>query len=84
MKELLKKEILKKSIEEKGYALGCYDPKIEELSEENFRKVIQEWSEKEDIHIYLNNTPHIVEVFIVDNEIDFSVLSQEEYNRRYK
>lgn len=79
------KDLIEKSIKVNGYTIGCYDLKIEKLDKSEIKKIIEavEFYDSTDVSVSLNNQEYVVEVFSVDNEMDFNLMSRKEYNETY-
>lgn len=78
------KELIKSIVEEKGYVLGIYQKGMQNLNRSNLKKVIERmFEDSTDIDVYINRRPHVVEVVRVDREIDFHILTKNEYIGRY-
>lgn len=83
MKKTNKQRLVEK-LEKVGCVLGCWDNKLELLSDYSLRKVLAVVDEEYiDVIISINRKPHVVEIATVDNEKDFSVLTKAEYIDRY-
>lgn len=66
-----------------NFRIGCYDNKLEQLSEYSLRKVLENIQYSTDVKISINRKPYIVEIDEVDNEVDFSVTALKEYESRF-
>ena len=67
-----------------GYKVGCYDQYIEKLSKKELTNVICEISgDSTDVDVKIRNIKYVVEISVVDDEIDFNMLTQSEYINRY-
>ena len=81
------KEKLEEAIkrEHEGMIMGGCNDKIELLNKTNIDKVIKglSYGGSTDVDVYINRKPHVVEISHVDNEIDFGVITKEEYINRY-
>lgn len=84
-KELIAERIEELSkIEKRNFSLGCWDKNIEKISKKEIKKVIDSiYGDSTDFDIYIRRKLHVVEISIVDYEIDFSLLTKEEYISRY-
>ena len=83
MKKTNKQRLLEK-LDKVGCVLGCWDNKIELLTDYSLRKVLAVVDEEHtDVKVSINRKPYVVEIATVDNEKDFSVLSKAEYINRY-
>lgn len=79
----MNKTIIEKKAKLLGLKLGCWDEKIENLSKKELLKVVNSMEYQEDTDVLIKRVSHVVEIDIVDNEIDFSLLSKQEYVSRY-
>lgn len=77
------KERIQKTIKEDGLTIGCWDPNLELLDDNGLATVLGHICEESDCEVSINNVRFIVELDIVDGEVDFSLLSLEEYEARY-
>lgn len=77
------REIIEKKLIEKGYKLGCWSALMELLPKKQLEKVIENMFYQEDTDVTIRRKLYVVEIDEVDGEIDFSVLSKEEYISRY-
>ena len=77
------KQIIEQTLENKGCILGCYDSKIDKLSKKELKKVLDNLEFDTDIEVTLSRKKHVIEVFYVDNELDLSVKSLNEYANTY-
>lgn len=77
------KEIIKREIEKQGFTLGCWDNSMEHLSKKYVDMICSSFVLEDDIDVFIKRKLHVVEISIVDNEVDFSVLTKEEYINRY-
>ena len=66
-----------------NYRIGCYENKLEQLSDYSLRKVLANIQYSTDVKVSINRKPYIVEIDEVDGEIDFSVLSLKAYESRF-
>ena len=67
-----------------NYTIGCWDEKIEQMSLYSLRKFLKELCfDSTDIIVNIKRKVHVIEVSVVDNEIDFNVLTKAEYISRY-
>lgn len=67
----------------KDLTLGCYDKALEKLPESELQKVLENAPYQADTDVLVKNKPYVVEIDIVDDEVDFSVLTKSEYISRY-
>lgn len=77
------KEIIINKIKSEGYTLGIYDNMLDKLNKQNLKKVLDNIRYTSDTKIFINRKSYIVEISEVDNEIDFNVISLNEYESRY-
>ena len=66
-----------------NFKIGCYDNKLEQLSDYSLRKVLENIQYSTDTKVSINRKPYIVEIDEVDGEIDFSVTALKEYENRF-
>jgi hypothetical protein len=67
-----------------GLSLGTYDSKIEKLSKEYMSKILDNIEfGSTDIGVTIDNSDFVVEVFHVDKEVDFNVITIKEYAKTY-
>ena len=66
-----------------NFKIGCYDNKLEQLSDYSLRKVLANIQYSTDTKVSINRKPYIVEIDEVDGEIDFSVTVLKEYESRF-
>lgn len=84
------KELIAERIEELvketgiNFSLGCWDKDIEKISKKELKKVIDEITgDSTDIDIYIRKKLYVLEISVIDNGIDFNLLTQKEYISRY-
>ncbi len=77
------KEKIQTEADRLNLKIGTWNKKIEALSEKELSKVIVAMEYQNDVDILYLRRRYVVEIDIVGNEIDFSVLSREEYINRY-
>jgi hypothetical protein len=67
-----------------GLVLGTYDSIIEKLSKEELVKILDniEYGST-DIGVTIGKNEFVVEVFYVDNEVDFQMITTKEYAITY-
>lgn len=67
-----------------GMTLGCYDKEIEKLSVVELQKVLNNMEfGSGDIGVKIRRKDYIVEVYHVDNEVDFNLMEPKEYAQTY-
>ena len=76
---------VEKTLAKRGYVIGCWDNKMEELSVYMVNKLLNEiYESSTDVKISIKRKPHVVEVSFMDgNEVDFNILTKVEYIIRY-
>lgn len=80
----MNKEKLKEKVKELNYVVGCYDAKIDKLSKKELQRIIDNITgEYTDVPVALDRKSHVAEIAYVDNEIDFSLVSKNDYINRY-
>lgn len=77
------KEIIISKIKSEGYTLGIYDNILNKLNKQNLKKVLDNIKYVSDTKVFINRKPYIVEISEVDSEIDFSIITLDEYESRY-
>lgn len=66
------------------YTIGCWDNKMEQMTLYSLSKFLKQLHyDSTDIIVTINRKVHVVEVNVMGNEIDFSVLTKAEYIDRY-
>ena len=77
-------ENLEEKVKSMGMNIGCYQQQLESLPEEAINKVLEQVEYGScDVQVVLNNQPFVVEVYHVDNEVDFELISAEDYANQY-
>lgn len=78
------RERLIKTISQFGYSLSIYDHAIDKLNTKMINKITNSFmGDSTDIDVTLNRKPYVVEMFVVDNEVDITMLTKEQYIDRY-
>ncbi|WP_033829104.1 hypothetical protein [Bacillus andreraoultii] len=78
------KAVIESKINEWNMTVGSYDETMELLSEQQLKRVIEKAEYGSgDVEIILNKKRYIVEIFHVDNEIDFNVMTKSQYVNTY-
>ena len=84
------KELIAERIEELvketgvNFCLGCWDKNIEKISKKELKKVVDSiYGDSTDVDIYIRKKLYVLQISVVDYEIDFNLLTQEEYISRY-
>ena len=78
------RERLIKTISQFGYSLSIYDHTIDKLSSRMINKITNSFmGDSTDIDVTLNRKPCVVEMSVVDNEVDITMLTKEQYINRY-
>ena len=73
------KEIILKEIERIGCTLGCWDNMMEKLSKTELKKVLENIEFEADTDVKINRKQYVVQIDNVDEEIDFNIITREEY-----
>lgn len=77
-------ERIQKKLEGTEFIMGGFNDKMELLNIGNLKKVMKDMLYgSTDIDVFVNRKPYVVEVSHVDNEIDFGIITKEEYINRY-
>jgi hypothetical protein len=74
---------IQKVASELGLVIGCYDDMLNDLTMKELKKVLENIEFQADTDVSIKRKKHVVEIDIVDNEVDFSVLTKAEYIDRY-
>lgn len=78
------RERLIKTISQFGYSLSICDHAIDKLSSRMINKIIKSFmGDSTDIDVTLNRKPCVVEMSVVDDEVDITMLTKEQYIDRY-
>lgn len=77
------KEVIINKIKSEGYTLGIYDNTLDKLNKQNLKKVLDNIKYVSDTKVFINRKPYIVEISEIDSEIDFNVITLDEYESRY-
>lgn len=73
-----------KKLETDGYSIGCYHNNINRLNYQNLKKILKKMCYgSTDVRVFLNRKPYVVEIFDIDGEYDFYMITKEEYITRY-
>ena len=83
MSKLTNKQRIEQVAKDTWLTMGCWDPKLELLSEKAIKQVLTAIPFEEDCLIHINRRKHVVEIDIVETELDLSVLTLAEYEDRY-
>ena len=82
--EITNRYRIKKKVETIGYLLGCYDQGMDKLSIPDLNKVLNIINgDSTDVDVDIRGKRHVVEIAVVDNEIDFMILTKHQYISRY-
>jgi hypothetical protein len=67
-----------------GFLLGTYDKRIDQLQKEELSKILDniEYGNT-DIGVTIDKDKFVLEIFHVDNEVDFNILTPKEYTATY-
>lgn len=78
------REKLEAKLKEIERTMGGYDKQLEHLSEAELDKVLAQMEYGScDVQVLWNNEPYVVEIYHVDDEVDFELISEENYARQY-
>jgi hypothetical protein len=67
-----------------GLLLGTYDFKIEKLTSEDLAKILENIEfGSTDIGVTIGGKEYVFEIFHVDNEVDFNLITAREYALTY-
>ena len=62
------------------FSLGCWDKNIEKVSKKELKKVVNSiYGDSTDVDIYIRKKLYVLQISVVDYEIDFNLLTKEEY-----
>lgn len=81
VEEKSNKELVEDTLKKEGLVLGCWDRRIENLNSRNLSKILNEipyWSATE-VKVKRGLKDYVVTIDFVDNEVDFTLYSKEEY-----
>ncbi|NLL69711.1 MAG: hypothetical protein GX238_01115 [Epulopiscium sp.] len=79
------KKLIENKVKSLGYLIGCYNSEMEKVSKEELEKVLEalDFADHTDVSIFINKKEYIVEIATVDDEIDFNIMSKQEYASTY-
>lgn len=79
------KDTIINKLKKENITLDIYDNKIDKLNKKDLQKILDRLPDGGDIQVKINKKIHIVEIDIdiMTNEVDFNVLTKEEYVSRY-
>jgi hypothetical protein len=78
------KGLIKQKLMSIGYSLGCYDPEIEKISKDDLTKILDNLEfGSTDLGVIIDGNEYIIEIYHVDNEVDFKIITQKEYAKTY-
>lgn len=78
------KNKIEKALEKFNYKIGCYDKNIEKISLKELPRVIDALDyDASDVIVSIRGAIYIVEIFTVDNEVDLSIISFDNYLSQY-
>jgi hypothetical protein len=77
------KDQVQKVANKLGLEIGCWDEIMELLSKKELNKILANIEYQEDTDVSIKRKKYVVEIDTIENEIDFSVLTKEEYINRY-
>ncbi|PLS19058.1 hypothetical protein CVD28_01240 [Bacillus sp. M6-12] len=75
---------IEEKLNELGLSMGGYNSELERLSKKELEKVLDNMEYgSTDIQVKIRQKEYVVEVYHVDNEVDFGMLTTEQYENRY-
>jgi hypothetical protein len=77
------KQKVERVAKEDGKILGCWDEKINSLTDEELEKILQGVKDEVDTDVKLNGVDYVAEISYVDGEIDVTMITKSEYIGRY-
>jgi hypothetical protein len=77
------KEEIQKVVNKLGLSIGCYDELADSLTIKELNKVLENIEYQTDTEVTINRKKYVVEIDIVENEVDFNLLTKEEFINRY-
>ena len=78
------KQRIEEKLNKEGFALGCWDKRLEKLNYYNIKKVLDNLCfGATDIQVSYNRKRYIIEISDVDNEYDFAMISKTAYRSIY-
>lgn len=79
------KSIIEKYVNAEGYKIGCYSDIMDTITKRQLNKVIEaiKMQSPTDISMNIKKVKYILEIAFVDNEIDFTFKTYEEYKNVY-
>lgn len=83
VKMMSNKEKIQKVAHEFGATIGCYDKLLDSLTKKELDKVLGSIEFQNDTDVSIKRKKYVVEIDVVENEVDFSVLTKEEFINRY-
>ena len=76
--------VIKNELEKEGLKLGIYDKKIDRLSKHSIDSILENMLfGSTDILVSDSGEKYIVEVYHVDNEVDFKIKTYDDYIQLY-
>lgn len=82
--KMTNRERIEKKLEKMEYVIGGYDKDMEKLSQAELKKVLDSiYGDSTDVDVKIRGKLHVVEIAVVDDEMDFNILTQAEYISRY-
>ena len=82
MEKTFKTQVQKKA-KELNMKIGCWDNQLETLSKKYQVDVLDNMEFESDTFIRIKRQPNVCQIDIVDGEIDFKIISKNEYINRY-
>lgn len=81
----MNKDFIINYLKELGFELGCYDNDMEKLTKKQLKTLMEAVKYGScDIDVLIKRKKYVIEAMYVDNEVDFYVLTNKEYQERYE
>lgn len=78
------KKVIETKVCKLGFKLGTYDKTIDKVSNKEIKKIADLITgDSTDVDIKIRGKEYIVEICNVDLELDFNIITKEEYISRY-
>ena len=82
MKKTFKSQVQKKA-KDFNLRIGCWDEQLEIVSKKYQVDLLENMEFESDTFIRIKRQPNVCQIDIVDGEIDFKVITKNEYINRY-
>lgn len=78
------KQRIERKLKDTQFKMGGYNSNLELLNASNLKKVIDNMLHgSTDVDVSINRKPFVIEIYHVDDEIDFGIISKQTYINRY-